>query len=156
MTQPFEAFTDLGGPVDSDDLAEVERLFRFIFPLDFKRHYLAINGGYPAARRYLFEKDGVIYVVNHFLSIKYGRDGTRFEDVNRDLKIEDNILPKYLVAFADDPGGDFYCFSTREQDAGSIWIYRGEYSDEPDRAVQFLASSLPEFLAGMKVDNEVS
>lgn len=152
MTPPADDFIDAEQPVTSTDLAEVERSLDFIFPPQFRSHYLTHNGGSP--RRCLFHGKETIHVVNQFLPIKYGRKDYRFEDVYRDLKVERGILPKHLVAFADDPGGDFYCFSVRDQDAGSIWLYIGEYGDEPKRASKFLAPSLADFLAGLREDKE--
>ena len=138
--------------VTNSDLAEVERAFGFSFPAAFRTHYLTHNGGRP--QNNLFKRDDSLYVVSEFLPIKYGRADCLFEDVFRDLKVEREVLPKHLVAFADDPGGDYYCFSVDDKDAGTIWIYRGEYSDEPDRAVQFLAESLNEFFDNMVADED--
>jgi len=154
MTQPANEFLKTEQPVTPDDLADVERLLGFTFPPEIRNHYLAFNGG--CARKYLFDRNGTIHVLQEFLPVKYGRVGGRFEHVNRDLKIEEEILPQHLFALANDPGGDFYCFSVRQHDAGSIWFYTGEYSDEPDRAVRFLASNLGEFLAGMRLDEDRS
>lgn len=139
-------------PVTISDLGEVERAFGFSFPADFRDHYLTHNGGRPP--QYLFKKDDTVFVVSEFFPIKYGRANCSFEDVFRDLKIEREVLPKHLVPFADDPGGDFYCFSVSDNEVGSIWIYRGEYSDEPDRAVEFLAPSLNEFLENMVAEED--
>jgi len=139
-------------PVTASDLAEVERTFGFSFPAAFSNHYLTYNGGRP--QKNLFKKNDSVFVVSEFLPIKYGRANCLFEDVFRDLKVEGEVLPKHLVAFADDPGGDYYCFSVRNKDFGSIWIYRGEYSDEPDKAVNFLTNSLNEFVENMVADED--
>jgi len=131
-------------PVTNTDLDEVQRKFGFSFPVEFRDHYLKQNGGRP--RNSLYEKDDTVFVVSAFFPIKYGN--CLFEDVVRDLK-EQEAFPKYLVPFADDPGGDHYCFSVREKDAGSIWIFRWDYYDDPKRAVEFLAPSLNEFIESM-------
>jgi hypothetical protein len=141
-----------GKPVTNSDLNEVESAFDFAFPADFRKHYLNQNGGRPQYN--LFKKDETVFVFNEFLPLKYGRVNCLFEDVFRDLKIEREVLPKHLVPFGDDPGGDYYCFSVRAEDVGSIWIYRGEYYDSPDRAVEFLAKSLNEFVEGMVAEEE--
>ncbi len=115
-------------PVTASDLAEVERTFGFSFPAAFSNHYLTYNGGRP--QKNLFKKRRRLrFRCERVSSIKYGRANCLFEDVFRDLKVEGEVLPKHLVAFADDPGGDYYCFvRARNKDFGSIWIYRGEYS----------------------------
>jgi hypothetical protein len=137
-------------PVTSSELTEVERAFGFSFPAAFREHYLIHNGGRP--KNNLFKKDDTVLVVSEFLPIKYGRANCLFEDVFRDLKVERDVLPKHLVAFADDPGGDYYCFSVSHKDAGTIWIYRGEYYDNPERAVTYLADSLPVFIESLVAD----
>jgi hypothetical protein len=130
------------------DLDEVERTFRFIFPKKVRSHYLRYNGGSPT--NYLFKKDHTVFVIHEFLPVKYGKH--LFEQSFRNLKNEAAVLPKHLVPFAVDPGGDYYCFSVRDKDVGSIWIYRGEYSEEPDSAVEYLAKSLDDFVGGMVAD----
>lgn len=139
-------------PVTATELNEVEKLLGFTFPDEFRQHYLEQNGGGP--ERCLFVKDDTIYVVNEFLPIKYGKSRNLFEDVFHDLKVEREILPAYLIPFADDPGGDFYCFSIRKQDRGSIWIFRGDYFDDPQRSHVFLCRSLCEFVEAMMVDED--
>jgi hypothetical protein len=150
MTDYANKFIRTVQPVTPTELAEVERVFRFSFPTQFRDHYLEHNGGRP--QKNLFKKDDTIFVINEFLPIKYGRTNCLFEDVFRDLKIEKQVLPEYLVPFADDPGGDYYCFSVRDRDLGSIWIYRGEYYDDPERALTYLESSLTEFIESMVAD----
>ena len=132
------------------DLDDVERSFHFTFPKEVRSHYLRYNGGSPT--NYLFKKDDTVFVVQELLPVKYGKH--LFEQSFRNLKVEAEVLPKHLVAFAMDPGGDYYCFSVGDKDVGSIWIYRGEYSDEPDRAMEFLAPSLNEFVERLVADED--
>ena len=148
MREQSNQFIRTKQSVSNADLKNVEKILGFKFPKEFRNHYLSVNGGRP--ERNLFKKDDVIYVVSEFLPIKFGTKDYLFEDVNLHLKIEREILPQDLIAFADDPGGDFYCFNK----AGEIWIYRGDYSDDPDNAVTFLAKSLSEFIDGMFQDED--
>ncbi len=134
-------------PVNRHEIAELEIRFGFKFPPAFVDHYLQHNGGSP--EKYCFLKDGVTHVLNNFHSIKYGIPGCLFEDVYFDVKVDRKLLPTHLVPFACDPGDDYFCFSTRNEDYGSIWMYRWDYHDEPERAVERLAGSLTEFLAAL-------
>lgn len=143
-------FVDTERMVTNSDLDHIERAFHFTFPKQVRSHYLDYNGGSP--KKYLFSKDGAIIVVHEFLPVKYGKH--LLEQAFSNLKVDSDVLPEHLVAFATDAGGDYFCFSIRDKDAGSIWIYRGEYSDEPDRAVRFLANSLNEFVEGMEADED--
>ena len=137
-------------PLTNADLIEVEKAFHFTFPSEFRRHYLRYNGGSP--ERNLFKKNNRIFVVQEFLQIKFGT--REFEETFRDFKIDNEILPKNLVPFAVDPGGDYYCFSIGDEDRGSIWFYVGEYHDQQDRAAEYLTKSLPAFLEGMTREEE--
>src|SRR5262249_54572364 len=141
-------FVETEPGIDDADLDEVERTLGFTFPKELRSHYLRYNGGSPT--KYLFKKGETVFVVHEFLPVKYGKH--LFEQSFRNLKIEAEILPKHLAPFAVDPGGDYYCFSVRKKDIGSIWIYRGEYYDEPERATEFLAKSLNEFVSNMVAD----
>jgi len=141
MANPFE---NTMHPLSIEDIEEVEKSLETILPSALREHYLRHNGGCP--KKYLYRKDGRVFVVQGFLPMKYGPPGTRFEDKYRNLK---EVIPDCLIPFAIDPGGDYYCVSTRESDCGSMWLYIGEYFDEPDRATLLLCASLQEFLEGM-------
>jgi cell wall assembly regulator SMI1 len=144
----YSEFSDIERGITDADLEDVERSLGFTFPQEVRHHYLQYNGGSPT--RYLFKKGDMVYVVHQFLPIKYGKH--RFEESFYNLKIKAEILPKHLIPFAVDPGGDYYCFSVRKDDNGSVWIYRGDYSDNPDKAVEFLAGSFNQFLESMETD----
>ena len=143
-------FTNTAHAITTADLNELEEKYGFAFPQDFRLHYLRYNGGSPT--KCLYNKGGDIFVLQEFLPVKFGEG--RLEDSFRHLTVEDAILPAHLVPFAVDPGGDYYCFSTREEDRGSIWFYIGEYRDEPDRAVEYLAKSLPDFMERMTEEED--
>ena len=144
-------FTDTERPISVADLDKIERALGLAFPPDVREHYLKRNGGSP--NRYLFKRDDRVYVVQGFLSVRFGPSHNRLENVFQDLKIDREILPKKLVPFAIDPGGDYYCFSVDEVDKGAIYVFVGEHADAPERATLRLANSLPEFIEGM-VDDE--
>lgn len=141
--------------ITEQNLLRLERDLGFVFPTEFSRHYLIYNGGRP--ENYHFVKDGEVFICRQFLPMKYGPPNCLFEDVFRSLKIEEqDVMPTYLVPFADDPGGDFFCFSTRPEDEGSVWVYIGDNYEqgEPESAVEKLADSLQAFLDGMVTDEE--
>jgi cell wall assembly regulator SMI1 len=144
-------FENTAQTLTSDELDRVLGELGIDIPGDLKAHYLAYNGGNP--KKYLFHDGDVIYVLQEFLPVKYASAGRRFEDVihdlQDDLKRGCKVLPDYLIPFATDPGGDYYCISNRSEDLGSIFIFRGEHFDQPDRACKKLANSLREFIDEM-------
>jgi hypothetical protein len=130
-------------PVTRTDIDEVEKRFGFKFPNDFWDLYLHFNGGQPDRNRFV---DGInVYIVDEFFPIKHGIPGLTLESNIQFIKA-DQLLPDYLIPFAINPGGDYFCFSTRENDRGSIFIYRMDFSKNPERGAIYLSSSLGEFL----------
>jgi hypothetical protein len=143
-------FTSTEHPVTDSELDDVQKECGFVFPQPVRLHYLRYNGGCP--RRCLYKKGQDTFVVQEFLPVKYGTG--RLEDSFHHLKIDDDILPDGFVPFAVDPLGDYFCFSVRPNDRGSIWLYIGEYRDEPARALEYLATSLPDLLETMTEEEE--
>jgi len=143
-------FVETEPSITDADLDQVEQSYGFLFPRAIRLHYLKYNGG--SLQKYLYKADDTVFVVHEFLPVKYGKH--RLEDSLHNLKDNDKVLPRYLVPFAMDPGGDYYCFSTRDVDKGTIWFYIGDYHDEPQKAVQYVAKSLSEFIHGMTEEEE--
>lgn len=133
--------------VTNEDILEIEKKYSFKFPNDFRDHYLTFNGG--DLERYIFKDEhGYKYVVQCFIPIKYG--GRTLENVLDILRV-DPILPEWLIPFADDPGGDQFCFSLKEDDIGAVyyWSHEYEYGDDPEEHVWYLAKSLKVFIESM-------
>jgi len=147
MTLYNNLFIDTNKPISEADIDYVEQQFGFKFPKEIRSHFLEYNGGCP--EKYVFKKDDTFYVVQEFMTIKYGNPDTSFETTIDDLKIKRKILPEHLVPFAVDPGGDYYCFSVGKSDFGSIFIFRGEYSDDSNRSTRFLSPNIFQFIESM-------
>ena len=60
----------------------------------------------------------------------------------------DEVIPDWLVPFADEEGGNLFCFSVRETDSGSIYYYdhEFEYGDNPEKHITYLAESMKVFI----------
>jgi SMI1-KNR4 cell-wall len=141
-------------PLTDFDLNEVERRFGFIFPSAFRRHYLKQNGGHPD-KRYFVDENGT-RILHDFLPIKASAIatlGTLETNVQR-LKVERHLIPPHLVPFANDPFGNFYCFSVGEQDYGAIYWLKMEGKRKPGG--DFLSPSLDDFLAALKTEEETT
>ena len=146
-------FDDVQRQIDESILVEIQQELGITFPPEIKKHYLTYNGGCP--KRYVLRRDANTYVVQEFLPIKYGRDEQLLlEDAYRDLVRDRHVIPQYLIPFAIDPGGDFFCFSTRHEDLGAIFFFQGEYAlDKPERSVDYLASSFADFVEHLEPDD---
>lgn len=61
---------------------------------------------------------------------------------------EDEAIPNRLIPFADDDGGNLFCFSAGETDYGAIYYYdhEFEYGEDPEEHVTYLADSITTFI----------
>ena len=147
-------FTPTGTSLAPADLDEIEQRFGFKFPQAFREHYLVHNGGSPDKNRFAGENGR--FIVHDFLPMKRSALVTldTLETTVQCLKIDQQLIPVHLVPFAVDPGGDYYCFCTRQDEEGSIYLYRMDHFREPERAAEYLAPSLGEFLSGLRKKGE--
>jgi hypothetical protein len=126
------------------DLNEVERALGIKLPEDLRRLYLQTNGGRPIDSYFVIK--GTEYIFNDFFPIKYGK-GSTLEECYQSLA-EDRIIPRHLVPFANDPGGNLYCFSTASEKFGSVWFWDHEAVDRR-RSSTRLTSSVAELFAAL-------
>jgi cell wall assembly regulator SMI1 len=137
-----------------EDISDIEKKYKFTFPKDIREHYLTYNGGEPE-RCVFVDEDGDEYVVQRFIPIKHKnkRGGGNLETTLDMLRV-DEILPNWLIPFAEEPGGDLFCFSVDEDEEGAIyyWSHEYEYGEDPEEYVTYLAESLKEFIEAMVED----
>lgn len=127
-----------------EDISGFEKKYKFLMPNEVKQHYLLYNGGYPEKPKYI--KDGREYVINYFFSICCG-EGLALEKTMR-LLDDEKIFPKWLVPFANDEGGNFFCYSIKTGEEGKIYYYNHEfeYGENPEKHIRVLSKSLKSFM----------
>lgn len=140
-------FVDVAPPISDGELNELETHLGFSLPKDLRLHYLHSNGGRPVPN--LFPKGDEYFSIHEFLPIKYGMQGTRFEDTYSDLVQDNELFPKNLIPIASDSGGDYFCYSVEPRKFGAICFYQSDYYDDPERAVVYLAATLAGFLSSL-------
>jgi len=126
------------------------------FPDEMKFHYLRNNGGIPENPCWETE-DGEPYCVSEFLPIKYTyKGGITLEDTYKRL-VEKKVLPKTLIPFAVDWGGNFFCVNPN----GHVYFYATDaWSDELSfeenqrESAQLLCESLSYFIEQLKPDED--
>lgn len=130
------------------DIDAVEAELGFRFPEQFRNHYLAHNGGMPMPN--CLKRNGEYWSVNEIYSIKYGKKGGSLERCYNMVVVGgEDYFPRGLVPFAQDGGGDLYCFRVDGPREGSICCWQHEYPDHPERATVDLADDLDSFLAAL-------
>ncbi|MCX7746060.1 MAG: SMI1/KNR4 family protein [Clostridia bacterium] len=147
-------FKSLSKSISDEDLLEIEKKYGFTFPQDIRDHYLTYNGGEP--EMYVFIDEGYKYIIQRFIPIKHRKtmDSEILEDILDMLRTADKILPDWLIPFADDPGGNLYCFSLNKDEEGVIYFWEHDYDfgEDPEEHVGYLAPSLKSFIEAMAED----
>jgi len=140
----FNEFINTQKSITDYHLNELESLTGYKLPSDFREHYLIFNGGEPELCLYMYE--GSPLVVQEFFPIAFGDERNTVEGNYRELVLEDKIIPRNLLPFGRDPGGDFYCL---DMESGRITIFRAEYLPDLNECITEIAVSLAEFLDGL-------
>jgi len=142
-------FLNIKKSITNEDIQKLENKYKFIFPKDIREHYLTFNGGQPDKN--IFVDDGYEYVISYFIPIKFGANKRTLETVLGIFR-DDEDFPTWLIPFADEPGGDLYCFSIASDDAGAIYYWDHECVDNPEESYGYLAESIKVFIEQMLTD----
>lgn len=139
------------GKAEAEDLERIEQKFQVKIPAAVREHYLAYNGGYPE-KPVFTDKSGNAYIVGWFIPV-CGEKKLSVEKMLRLLR-EDEAIPNWLIPFADDAGGNLFCFSVREEDYGAIYYYdhEFEYGENPEEYVTYLAETITIFINSLAAE----
>ncbi len=120
-------FEDADKGVTDSELAGVESTLGFKLSPGLRQQYLSTNGGSPMP--YVYEDDNLDTVVTSFLPILSGRGRrTALDSYDRLVRVG-KIVPASFFPFAIDGGGDYF-FVDCSSDAGMVFFYRSDTSDE--------------------------
>ncbi len=64
-----------------------------------------------------------------------------FEETYEDLVLNTKEFPRGFIPFAAEQGVDYFLYSLRPQDQGSIFFNQSDYYDDPSRFLVFLSST---------------
>ena len=132
--------------LSDSDIKAVEEELGVKFPNDYIECIKKYHGGAPEKDCFTFD------------SVKYGEMGSCLGVLLRlDQKKEENILdtmknlndqlPKKIIPFGDDGGGDFMCFDYRdikEEQSPKVVYWHHELNTE--ESISYLAQSFTEFI----------
>lgn len=147
-------FLYANGTAKEEDLDRIEQKFHVKIPAEVREHCLAYNGGYPE-KPVFTDKNGDEYSVDLFIPVRDGRKRP-MEETLRLLRADDGVIPDWLIPFAEEDGGNLFCFSVRESDFGAIYYYNHEfeYGEDPEEHVTCLAESITVFINSMTEDED--
>ena len=137
-------------PINAADIVNIENCLDVEFPDDFKEHYLTYNGGYPEKDSFIWP-DGGITTINSFSSMKH-KGFVNLENVYNQLILSESYLPKGIVPFAADDGGNMFCISCRNKDYGMIYYCNNDQYNvnETEECLSAISSSLHDFINNLK------
>ncbi len=145
-------FLGLKENVSLKEIKILEMKYSFTMPKLIKKHFLRYNGGCPEKNVFVSE-NGSRYVLLNFIPIKYDD-----YDLDKVLSLvrDENIMPKWLIPFAEDGAGDFFCYSLKKDELGAIYHYTHEfnYGESPESYVTYLTSSITEFIESLVEEDE--
>lgn len=141
------------GKAKKEDLDRIEQKFHVKIPKEIREHCLAYNGGYPENPIFT-DKNGNEYSVDLFIPIQDGKKRP-MEKTLELLRADDDVIPDWLIPFAEEDGGNLFCFSVRESDFGVIYYYdhEFEYGEDPEEHITWLAESITAFIDAL-TENE--
>jgi cell wall assembly regulator SMI1 len=146
-------FRKLSESVNRNDINELEQKLGIIFPEEVKGHYLEYNGGIPDPNCWVMD-NGEWHCVQQFLPMKHGK--RTIESVYLQ-GMERGYLIAKTVPFANDPGGNYFCFN----EAGQVYFYAMDVwspdlpaEENRKKAAKRLAESFQEFVSGLEPDPE--
>ena len=117
-------FYDCDKNLSENDFNEAEKKLDVSFPSSFKSHYFKWNGGTPNLSCFVNDNIDYDYIeIRDFIPMKYSK---QFED-DPDFTLEGrainewelNELPRNLIPFAFDWGGNYLCL---EKIVGKLFI----------------------------------
>ena len=142
------------GKAKKEDLDRIEQKFHVKIPADVREHCLAYNGGYPE-KPIFTDENGNEYSVDLFIPVRDGKKRP-MEKTLELLRADDDVIPDWLIPFAEEDGGNLFCFSVRESDLGAIYYYdhEFEYGEDPEEHITWLAESITAFINALTEDED--
>jgi SMI1-KNR4 cell-wall len=107
------------------------------------------NNGGTANEVAFTEENGNHHIVNYFLPLIDGRNGSVKQDL---VLVNDQSLNVEWLPFAFDPGGWTFCICLKEKGYGEIHLFRMDkiYKESFD----FVCKSFDDFIDGLRTEDE--
>lgn len=135
-----------GRPLTVADLDEVERAIGIALPPSLRAHYARYNGGTPERATFI-AASGDDFDFGPFSTMRWRQHPHQvlFEETYRRIVLQEALVPAWLVPFAIDGGGNFFCMDRGDE---AIHYVPMDVPGEPD-AGERIAESLVALVEGM-------
>ncbi|CAH2463216.1 SMI1/KNR4 family protein [Bacillus sp. S4] len=125
-----------GGSLAEDKIVEVESLFGFSLPDDYKKCVMENDGGYPEPNTFDCDSGRIEAVFNDLISLTD-------EDLN--IKMFSEFAIQKLIPFGRDPFGNLICFDYRQnKNEPTVIFYNHEEQNES--AIEPICNTFTELL----------
>lgn len=150
-------FENEKNPVSLIDIEKIEKSVQLTFPIEYKEHILAHNGGQCSPNIFKFIEKGKESRsrINWFLAIHEG-EYYNLEEYIGIYKRDQKRLPISMLPIANDPFGNLVCVSCEERDYGFVYFWdhenevNYEIEDDTNYSNLYLISySFKEFLENL-------
>jgi hypothetical protein len=141
-------FSNVREKITAAEIAEAGTALGVVIPDEVVRHYVEHNGGTPA-RPCWQSDDFEPACISQFLPIKHATTGGLSVEKSYRNGVEKGFLPRGLVPFAVDWGGNYFCF---DEDGGVYFFAVDAWSDDlsnednQKEATRFLSRSFKTFV----------
>ncbi|WP_152847294.1 SMI1/KNR4 family protein [Bacillus paralicheniformis] len=132
--------------LSNKEINEVENKMKVAFPSDYKEVVKKYQGCVPLDKN-VVEIGGFKESFNFLLTIES-------DEYIGILEVYDSIkdrLVKNVIPFANDPGGNFYCFDYRNSSEPKIvfWDHEEAYTN-PEKALIYVCENFTELINGLR------
>lgn len=136
----------------------IQEKIKFILPSDYFNCIRFCDAGTPVYNQINFLDSTINDIhgtcIGNFLA--FNKEENYYNNILGLYRDPPEFFPKKIVAFADDPGGNYFCFDYRQDPKTDnppvvFWNHEGAGTEE---AVSFLAKDFEAFLGMLKSEEE--
>jgi hypothetical protein len=132
--------------VSDEEIKKVEKQIGIKFPLDYIATIKKYNGCSPLQD--IVRREDFREAFGYLLSI--GNENESIDLLKTYSNVKDRLM-KNIVPFADDPGGNLYCFDYRsydDQPSIVFWDHEEAY-ENPEKAVTFVCNNFTDLIESL-------
>jgi hypothetical protein len=154
-------FSGCREPASEQDLDDIARSVGSSLPESFRSHYARWNGGMPSLDWFPAHTDFEPIWIHEFLQIQGKRadsaSGSSIQSVYA-MAVAKGLLPKSVLPFAIDPGGNFFCLDVTDGSVSywlnDVWDANLSVDANHANARRVLSDSFDSFLTALVSEDE--
>lgn len=153
-------FEDCAAPLSETDILNFEKQLGATLPAAFKQHYLKFNGGKAKNTYWIDAANNEPMEISYFKSISAPKESNPVSVLSSyESMVKKNVIPKRLLPFATDLGGNFFCI---DLETGAVVFFATDsfdpeisLEDNQKHAEQKLCPSFEKFIADLISEDDI-